>query len=92
MRFNIHVSVELEVASLVANSKVAVGHLGFGGVDGHLVASQPTLITCHRCSVDSGTSKVQVYIKACMNIFPFVCRLDLAALLPSMVVTQKSSA
>lgn len=57
-RLNIHVGVELEVASLVADSKVAVGHLGFSGLDCHLVASQPALIPCYRCSMDSGTSKI----------------------------------
>lgn len=92
MGFYIHVGVELEVAGLVADSKVAVGHLGFGGVDGHLVASQPTLVTGHRCSVDSGTGKVQVHIKACVDVFPLVRRLDLAALLASMVVKHKGSA
>lgn len=83
--------MQLEVAGFVADGKVAVGHLGFGGVDCHLVASQPALITCHCCSVDSGASEIQVHIEACVKVLPLVRRLDLAALLSLMVVKQKGS-
>lgn len=86
---NLHVGVELEVAGPVADGEVAVGHLGFGRVDRHLVAGQPAVVSRHRRSVDSGTGKIQVHVKARVDVLPLVRRLDLTTLLASNVRRKK---
>lgn len=73
--------MQLEVTGLVSYSKVVLGHLGLGCVEGHLVTSKPSFITNHSSSMDSWTSKVKVNIAAQVDIFPFVGRLDFSTLL-----------
>lgn len=80
--FNLHIGVQLKVSRFVANSEVALGHLGFGGVEGHLVTGEPTLVANHSSSVDGGTGKVKVNIAAQVDILALVGGFDLAALFP----------
>lgn len=81
--------MELEVARPVADGEVAVGHLGLGRVDGHLVAGQPAVVPRHRRPVDRGAGKIQVHVEARVDVLPLVRRLDLAALLASNVRREK---
>lgn len=78
----LHIGVQLEVTGLVAYSKVVLGHLGLGCVEGHLVASKPSFITNHSSSMDSRTSKVEVDVTAQIDKFAFVGCLDFPTLLP----------
>lgn len=73
--------MQLEVSGLVANSKVVLGHLGFGGVKGHLVTCEPPLVADNSCSMDGGASKVKVDVTAQVNVLALVGRLNLATLL-----------
>lgn len=78
---NLHICVQLEVSCLVANGKVALGHLGLGSVKGHLVTGEPALVANDGGSVDGRTSKVKVNITAQVDVLALVGRLDFAALL-----------
>lgn len=73
--------MQLEVSSLVADSEVVLGHLGFGCVEGHLVASQPALIANNSGTVNGRAGKVEVHIAAKVHIFALVGCLDFATLL-----------
>lgn len=73
--------MQLEVSCLVADGKVALGHLGLGSVKGHLVTREPALIADDSGSVDGWTSKVKVNIAAQVDVLALVGCLDFAALL-----------
>lgn len=73
--------MQLEVSCLVANSKVVLGHLGFGSVKGHLVTREPPLVADNSSSVDGGASKVKVDITAQINVLALVGGLHFATLL-----------
>jgi len=77
----LHIGVQLEVSRLVANSKVVLGHLGFGSVEGHLVTGEPPLVTDDSSSVDGGASEVKVDIAARVNKLALIGRLNFATLL-----------
>lgn len=79
---NLHIGVQLKVSCFVANSKVALTHLGFGGVKGHLVTGEPTLVANNSSSVNGGTGKVKVNIAAQVHILAFVSSFDFATLFP----------
>lgn len=72
--------MQLEVARLVTNSKVVLGHLGLGGVEGHLVTGEPSLVADHRGTVDGWACKVEVNVAAQVDVLAFVCGLDFSAL------------
>lgn len=74
--------MQLKVSCFVANSEVALGHLGFGGVEGHLVTGEPTLVANNSSSVNGGTGKVKVNIAAQVDILALVGSFDFAALFP----------
>lgn len=78
---NLHICVQLEVSCLVADGKVALGHLGLGGVKGHLVTGEPALVADDSGSVDGWTGKVKVNITAQVDVLALVGCLDFAALL-----------
>lgn len=80
--FNSHIGVQLKVSCFVANSKVALGHLGFGGVKGHLVTGEPALVANNSSSMNGGTGKVKVNITAQVDILTLVGSFDFAALFP----------
>lgn len=80
--FNLHIGVQLKVSRFVANSKVALSHLWFGGVKGHLVTGEPTLVANNGSSVNGGTGKVKVNIAAQVGILALVGSFDFAALFP----------
>lgn len=80
--FNLHIGVQLKVSRFVADSKVALGHLGFGGVKSHLVTGEPTLVANNSSPVNGGTGKVKVNIAAQVDILALVGSFDFAALLP----------
>lgn len=82
--------MQLKVSCFVANSKVALGHLGFGGVEGHLVTGEPTLVANNSSSMNGGTGKVKVNIAAQVDILALVGRFDFAALLPVDVTRSVS--
>ncbi len=86
--FYLHVGVQLEVSRLVANGKVVLGHLGFGGVEAHLVTGKPALVADNSSSVDGGASKVKVDITAQVNVLALVGSLHFATLL---AVDEKNS-
>lgn len=73
--------MQLKVSRFIANGKVALGHFGFGRVKGHLVTSEPPLISDDCSSMNGGTSKVKINITAQVNILAFVGGLDFATLL-----------
>lgn len=78
--------MQLEITSLVTDSKVALGHLGLGCVEGHLVAGQPALVANNGGAVNGGPSKIEVNVAAKVNIFTLVGCLDFTALLPVIEV------
>lgn len=75
--------MQLEVACLVANGKVVLGHLGLGCVKGHLVTGEPSLITNHSSAVDGWACKVKVNVAAQVGILTFVRSLDFSTLFPT---------
>lgn len=81
--------MQLEVSGLVANGKVVLGHLGLGGVEGHLVAGEPALVADDGRAVDGGAGKVEVHVAAQVDVFALVGGLDLAALLAVEVHTRQ---
>lgn len=72
--------MQLEVSRLVADGKVALGHLGLGSVKGHLITGEPALVADNSGSVDGWTSKVKVNVTAQIDILALVGRLDFATL------------
>lgn len=84
----LHIGMQLEVSRLVANSKVVLGHLGFGSVKAHLVTSEPPLVASDSGTVDGGASEVKVDITAQVNVLTLVGSLDFATLL---AVNEKHS-
>lgn len=80
--FNLHISVQLKVSRFVANGKVALGHLGFGSVKGHLVTGEPALVADDGGSVNGGTGEVKVNVAAQVDVLALVGGLDFAALFP----------
>lgn len=79
--FYLHIGMQLEVSCLVANSKVVLGHLGFGSVKGHLVTSEPPLVANNGSSVDGGASEVKVDITTQVDELALVGGLNFATLL-----------
>lgn len=77
---NSHVGVQLEVAGPVAQSKVVLGQLGLGGVEGHLVSGQPALVAQHGGGEDDGALEVDV--AAQVHVVALVARLQLPTFLP----------
>ena len=79
---HLHIGVQLKISCFVANSKVALGHLGFGGVKSHLITGEPTLVANNTGSVNGGAGKVKVNIAAQVDILALVGSFDFAALFP----------
>lgn len=77
----LHIGVQLEVSSLVADGEVVLGHFGLGRVEAHLVPSEPSLVADHTGSMDGRSGKVKVYITADIDELTFVGGLDLSAFL-----------
>lgn len=73
--------MQLKVSRFIANGKVALGHLGFGSVKGHLITGEPALIADNSGTMDGGASKVKINIAAQVDVFALVGGLDFAALL-----------
>lgn len=73
--------MELEVSSLVTNGKVVLGHLGFSGVEAHLVTGEPPLVANDSGSMDGGAGEVEVHVTAHVNILALIGRLNFATLL-----------
>lgn len=73
--------MQLEVSRFITNGKVALGHLGFGSVKGHLITGEPALIADNSGTMDGGPGKVKINIAAQVHVFALVGGLDFAALL-----------
>ena len=54
--------MQYEVLGGVADAKVVLGQLGFGGIEGHLVTGEPAFVADHGGCVDHRASEVEVDI------------------------------
>lgn len=79
---HLHVRVKLELISLVADCKVALGHPRLGSLKVHLVASQPALIPQHQSTPDGRPSNVEIHVAAQVDVLPLVSCLDFSIFLP----------
>ena len=77
----LHIGMQLEVSRLVAHGKVVLGHLGLGGVKGHLVPGEPALVADDGGTMDGGSGEVKVHVAAQVDELALVGGLDLSALL-----------
>lgn len=73
--------MQLKVPCFIANGKVALSHLGFGSVKGHLVTGEPPLVADNSSSMDGGASKVKINITAQVDILALVGGLNFATFL-----------
>lgn len=69
-----------KVPCSVTNAKVVLCHAGFGRIKGHLVASEPALVTNDSGSVDKRSTKIKVDISVNGHGVVFELSLNLAVL------------
>lgn len=83
-----HIGVQLELISLVTDSKVALGDPVLASLKGHLVASQPSLVAHNHSPMDSGAVDVIIHITPQIDVLSFIASLDLSTLLAEIGTMQ----
>jgi hypothetical protein len=69
-----------EIAGGVSDAEVVLRQLGFGGIEGHLVAGQPSVVADDGRGVDDGSAQVQIDVGVGGELIVFEFGLQFAAL------------
>lgn len=77
----LHISVQLEVSSLVTHREVISCQFWFGTIKSHLITSKPAFITKDSRTVDCRSSKIKVNITTEVYTFTFVGWLNFTTFL-----------
>lgn len=78
----LHVCVQLEVCSLIAQSKIILRQFRLGCVKSHLIAGKPSSIAYHGPAMDGRSREVNVSSTTQVQVLPLVSCLQLPTLLP----------
>lgn len=78
----LHVSVKLELISLIADSKIALGYSRLCCLKSHLVTCQPALVAKHQRSTYRRTGDIKIHVAAHVDVLPFVSCLNFSTLFP----------
>ena len=76
-----HMSVQLEVCSLVTQGEIILWQFGFGCVKTHLIASKPTFKGQHSPAIDGWSWKIYINITAKTETISFIWGLQFPTLL-----------